>query len=91
VIEFLLPVLRADFQACDTYCFTAEAPLNIPFAVFGGWNDPHVPPELLELWSELSSRRCTTHMFPGGHFFMKENRDLMLRTLAQCLVAWQKL
>jgi surfactin synthase thioesterase subunit len=89
LVEFLLPTLRADFQACDTYRYSGEAPLSIPVAVLGGWNDEHVRPDLLEAWGEMTTQGCTTHMFPGGHFFMKDNRSAMLRTLAKCLSDWQ--
>lgn len=89
LLELVMPALRADFKACDIYSWTHEAPLDIPLAVFGGWKDPQVPPETLGEWRECSLKPVTLRMFPGGHFFIRENRDLMLRSLAQSVVQFR--
>jgi len=89
LVEFVLPALRADFKACDDYVAGEEAPLDIPFAILGGWKDPYAPRHLLEHWREHSLKPSTLQMFPGGHFFPNENRDLLLRALAVRLTEWQ--
>ena len=40
LMQFFLPVLRADFAVCETYTYTAKTPLTCPISVFGGLQDP---------------------------------------------------
>lgn len=85
LLEFVMPALRADLQVCDTYTYQQLPPLDIPLVAFGGLLDRHVPQAHLEAWQEQTSRPLTTELFPGGHFFLKEDRDLMLRSLIRFL------
>ena len=34
LMQFFLPVLRADFAVCETYTYTAKTPLTCPISVF---------------------------------------------------------
>ena len=90
LLEFVLPALRSDLQACDTYFCTPEEPLAVPFAVVGGRYDPHVPTESLIDWKEQSSEPCSVDLLPGGHFFLRESRDLLLERVLQCLSRWKR-
>lgn len=84
LLAFLMPALRADFQVCDTYAWEpGHAPLDIPFAVFGGLADPYVPRQSLSAWSRHTTRALTLRMFPGGHFFLKDDRDPVLAALTR--------
>ena len=39
LLELLLPVLRADCTAHETYVYQEEAPFNFPIWVYGGFGD----------------------------------------------------
>lgn len=84
--ELILPILRADFSVCETYAYTASRPLSCPISAFGGLQDQYVPRSTMEAWRELSSGTFSLRMFPGGHFFLKENQNLLLRAIAQDLL-----
>lgn len=73
--ELLLPVLRADFQACETYTLADRPRLDLPILVLGGDEDPRVPVNELFLWSELTSGQSDVVLFDGGHFFVLEQLD----------------
>ena len=83
LVEFLMPTLRADFQACETYQYSEEPPLNIPIAVFGGKGDSDVPAETLAAWGEQTTSPLLLRMFPGGHFFPKQDPHLVIRNLME--------
>ena len=81
LMEFVLPILRADFQACDTYVSAPEPPLACPFFVFGGTEDVEVGAPDLERWRELTSGSFSLRMLPGTHFFVQSQRQPLLAAL----------
>ena len=78
-----LPILRADFELCETYGYQEAAPLPCPVSAFGGLGDHHVPREDLQAWQEQSQGRFVLRMLPGDHFFLTSAEPLLLRTLGQ--------
>ena len=78
LMAFLLPILRADFEACDTYACPSEAPLDCPFFLYGGTEDLEVDFEGLQRWREQTSGAFAQRMFPGTHFFVQSHRAPLL-------------
>ncbi len=87
LLQLLLPLLRADFAVCETYTYTHQAPLACPITAFGGLRDEHVPREALEAWRDQTHSSFGIHCFDGGHFFLKEQQEPLLRILARDLLA----
>ena len=85
LMELMLPVLRADFEVCETYAYRPEPPLNCPITVFGGLDDPEETPERLERWREHTSKSFDLRMLPGDHFFLHPSQPLLLQTLFEKL------
>lgn len=88
--KVLLPILRADFTLCETYHPVPEPPLEIPMSVYGGRRDDRVTYSDLVSWSLYTTRSFKLQLFPGDHFFLKENRDAFLSVLAEDLTAVSK-
>lgn len=87
LMQLVLPVLRADFEIADRYDHQAEPPLSCPISAFGGVGDLVTPRERLEPWGELTDGPFKLRMLPGGHFFVNDQRDLVLRAVFQDLMA----
>lgn len=85
LLQLLLPVLRADFAACETYQYQDGPPLTCPIAAFGGLRDPHVSREMLAAWGSQTTSGCAVRMFPGDHFFLNSDRQLLLAAIARDL------
>jgi acyl transferase domain-containing protein/surfactin synthase thioesterase subunit len=85
LMQRLLPTLRADFALLETYVYTNEPPLNCPIATFGGTQDPRVSREDLAAWRDQTQQSFTLQLLPGDHFFLLQNRQLLLQAIAQCL------
>ena len=82
-VKLILPSLRADFEAVETYRFDSnEPPLDIPIIAFGGLDDPRISRERLEGWASQTTGRFESHYFHGGHFFIHDIRDGMMRSIA---------
>jgi len=71
LLSLVVPILRADFQAVDTYTFlSGEPPLTCPIAAFGGLEDPLVPEQDLRAWRQHTTREFSSLLLPGDHFFV---------------------
>ncbi len=90
LMELLLPALRADFAIAETYECPPEPPLDCPLSIFGGLGDEVTGRPQLEPWAEHTTRDCKVRMVPGGHFFVEESRDLILRAVFQDLLPVQR-
>ena len=85
LLRLVLPLLRTDFEICQTYTYLPDTPLGCPITVFGGLQDTEVPRESLAAWSEQTSGPFTLRMFPGDHFFLHPTRHDMLRIIYEQL------
>lgn len=71
LMDFFLPILRADFELVETYNYTQKEPLNIPITVFIGDKDEATFEEA-QAWQEESTQKVQIHVLPGDHFFLFE-------------------
>jgi medium-chain acyl-[acyl-carrier-protein] hydrolase len=85
LMEMFTPVLKSDFQILETYAYRAETPLACPISALGGVLDSSVATSQLESWQEQTSDSFRLHMFSGKHFFLKEVRPQVLRTICSDL------
>lgn len=86
LMDWLLPVIRADFELCETYEYHPEALLGCPLTIYGGIEDREVERGGLAAWSEMTTGLSTIRMFPGGHFYINTSQSLVLQTLAGDLI-----
>lgn len=91
LLTLMLPLIRADFEAIQTYPYVEEPPLGCPISVYGGLQDDDVSRESLEAWCEQTTASCTLRMFPGDHFFINTTREWLLQTLTRELSEHQLL
>ncbi len=83
--SLFLPILRADLAVNETYVYMPEAPLDCSISAFGGLQDGEASRKELAAWRDQTSRTFTLRMFPGDHFFLKRERDALLRVISQDL------
>ncbi|MDP9794204.1 surfactin synthase thioesterase subunit [Catenuloplanes nepalensis] len=69
LLAMILPVLRADYQAAETYRLPPGPPLTCPIVVLTGDDDPVVTPDEAQAWSGHTTGAFELHTFPGDHFF----------------------
>lgn len=85
-MQLLLPIVRADFEAIETYRAPNETPLEIPIIAMGGSHDPRVSWERLEGWSTQTSAGFKSHIFDGGHFFIHTEKETILDLIQEELI-----
>jgi medium-chain acyl-[acyl-carrier-protein] hydrolase len=85
LLELVLPMLRADFRAVETYRYAPDAPLNCAIFTYGGSSDPEVSRGELEAWREQTTGAFSLQMFPGDHFYLHASRSDLWAHLARDL------
>ncbi len=85
LMQLVLPLLRADFEAIQTYDYAAAAPLDCPITAFGGTDDKDISRADLEAWREHTRSSFALRMFDGDHFFLHTAETPLLRTLSEYL------
>jgi len=87
LMDFFMPLLRADFTLYEKHQYYKEAPLQCPIVVYGGLEDESVPEKTLVSWRDLTSLSFKKRMFPGNHYFIRDNSDFLFRALIDDLTA----
>lgn len=82
MLELVLPVLRADFEICETYEYIPGAPLPSVITALGGTEDSETPQPHLEEWRQHGTGGFSLHMLPGNHFFINSARLKVLQVIA---------
>jgi medium-chain acyl-[acyl-carrier-protein] hydrolase len=83
LMNLMLPILRADFELVQTYVYSEDAPLRCPISVYGGLQDQDVPRESLLSWKQQTVAKCSLHMMPGDHFFLRSATRALFGLLGQ--------
>jgi surfactin synthase thioesterase subunit len=78
------PILRADFQAVETYVYEKLPPADIPITVLMG-NDDRFTHEEAELWQQETKYPITIHNFKGDHFFIFNNEKEIMTLIGEKL------
>lgn len=87
LMQFFLPILRADLALFESYHYHEQAPLSCPLTACGGWQDATVSYYDLLPWRQHTSSQFALRMFAGDHFFLQGMRSQLLQTLAKTLSA----
>lgn len=83
LMELMIPLLRADFEVCETYDYTEEPPLDCPITAFGGLYDATVTGAMVQAWRDQTTSKFRLCMMPGDHFFIHSAQDRILPILSQ--------
>jgi len=84
LLPLMLPMLRADFEVCETYAYAPDAPLSCPISAYGALDDGDVPPETIHAWWEQTTSRFEARFWTGGHFFFRTfERELLQHVTAE--------
>jgi medium-chain acyl-[acyl-carrier-protein] hydrolase len=78
----LVPALRADLTALETYQHAAELPLECAITVFGGRDDRTVSKEELGAWSLHTTQEVRFGSVEGAHFFLQTARTRLVDDIA---------
>ncbi|RMI30432.1 thioesterase II family protein [Nocardia stercoris] len=72
VAELVLPALRADYQAVETYAYEPGASLRCAVSALVGDEDPTVSVDRARLWAQVAAGEFESAVFPGRHHYLDE-------------------
>lgn len=81
LMSLCLPLLRADFELSDTYCYTSDTKFDCPISVLGGDDDTDITHDDLLSWGRYFSHTVETHILAGDHFFIDSNKQPVLKII----------
>jgi medium-chain acyl-[acyl-carrier-protein] hydrolase len=84
-IQWYLPMLRADFEVCETYQYVPEAPLDCSITALHGERDEEVTYEEARKWSTETRRAFSLLTFPGEHLFIQTERKPVVSAVTEQL------
>ncbi|PRY01764.1 thioesterase II family protein [Allonocardiopsis opalescens] len=87
VMRTVLPALRSDYKAIETYRHRPGETLACPLSVLIGDDDPKVDLAEAEAWREHSSGPFELRVHPGGHFYLNERAAEVIGYLRERLAA----
>jgi surfactin synthase thioesterase subunit len=82
LLDFFEPILRADFQASETYAHTPAPPMKIPFTVITG-TEEDMKIEDIHLWQEETTQTIDFRRFPGKHFFIYDYPEEIMKIISK--------
>lgn len=85
LFEFYEPILRADFQAIETYVWRRAEPLDIDMSVAIGTEDVVTNEEAME-WQEETKGEVTVERMTGDHFFIFSHSYRIMDLIAEKLL-----
>lgn len=77
-LAMILPSVRSDYKAIETYTHTPGRTVSCPIRALIGDSDPKVTVEEAKAWSEHTTGSFDMRVFPGGHFYhVDQSRELI--------------
>jgi surfactin synthase thioesterase subunit len=87
LLDLILPVIRADYTAVETYRFESGPVLNCPIIALIGDRDPRVTVDEARDWSQHTTGPFKLRKFTGGHFYLTDHLRAVVGTITQQLLS----
>jgi surfactin synthase thioesterase subunit len=81
----LLPMIRSDYRAVETYRCETGAKVSCPVTVLTGDVDPRTSDEEARDWRTHTGADCVVREFSGGHFFLNEHHQEIAELIGETL------
>ncbi|GAA2643527.1 alpha/beta fold hydrolase [Dactylosporangium fulvum] len=85
LLRMVLPIIRNDYRAAETYVYREGPPLCCPVTVLTGRDDPKVTVDEADAWRDHTTGPAVVHVFDGGHFFLADHQPAVLALVTAAL------
>jgi surfactin synthase thioesterase subunit len=85
IMRAALPALRADYRATERYTCPPEVTVNCPITALVGDNDSKTTVDEAKAWATQTTGSFDLHVFAGGHFFLTDHAEEIIKILSQHL------
>lgn len=84
LLNYYEPILRADFEAAETFRYHHDSPVKLSMTVVTG-TEEDMAPEDIAMWQQESVDPVNFKRLPGGHFFIFNNTEQIMSMLSNQL------
>lgn len=88
LLAAILPSVRADYRAVETYQDRAGYRVGCPISSYCGDKDTGVPRDGLAKWADYTTGQYTSKLFDGGHFYLQPHGPELARAVLRDLAAF---
>lgn len=85
MLRAVLPAVRADYRAAETYRGRPGDRLACPVRALTGDEDPEVTLDEARAWAEHTTGGFDLEVFPGGHFYLNDHAPAVLASIRRHL------
>ncbi|MFJ7591014.1 thioesterase II family protein [Streptomyces sp. NPDC097617] len=85
LLRSVLPAIRGDYKAAETYRYRPGPALTCPITVLTGDIDPAVTAEEAAGWADHTDGPFALHRFAGGHFYLNRHSAEVIDLIRQQL------
>jgi surfactin synthase thioesterase subunit len=86
LLRMILPAIRSDYRAIETYVGTPEQTVRTPITVLVGDSDSRVTLDEARQWQVHTTGECAIRTFPGGHFYLVQQHVQVNGLIAAALL-----
>ncbi|MDU0288256.1 thioesterase II family protein [Saccharothrix longispora] len=83
ILRMVLPAIRADYKAAETYRWEPGPKVRAPLRALIGDSDPKVTEAEARRWAEHTEGNFDLEVFPGGHFYLTAHADAVVERIAR--------
>jgi surfactin synthase thioesterase subunit len=87
VQQMMLPALRGDYKAIETYEWRPGPPLGCPIWALLGEDDPLATESEAAAWRSQTTAGFELHVFPGRHFYLVDQQPAVVDLITSRLLA----
>lgn len=90
ILRMILPAVRSDYRAAETYRYRPGPALHCPVLALTGDDDPEVTLDEARAWAGHTAGRFALRVFSGGHFYLTRHAAEVTGLLADTVAAWRR-
>ncbi|MFC9927360.1 thioesterase II family protein [Streptomyces sp. NPDC127190] len=87
LLDMVLPALRSDYKAIETYRYVPGPDLSCPVTVLIGDEDPRVTLDEARSWTAHTTGDFALKVYGGGHFYLTRHTDAVAREISGRLLS----
>ncbi|ASU85322.1 thioesterase [Nocardiopsis gilva YIM 90087] len=81
ILRMILPAVRADYRAAETYRYTPGPDVSCPIIAMTGDDDAQVTLDEARMWADHTSGGFNLHVYEGGHFFLTAHAAAVMKVM----------
>ncbi|MFK3983761.1 thioesterase II family protein [Micromonospora sp. NPDC050397] len=87
LLRMILPAIRGDYTAAETYRYQPGPTLDCPIVALTGESDPKVTLDESRAWADHTSGGFELRTFSGGHFYLAQHQRAVINLISDQLLS----